>query len=37
MSRLSRAKDSLRRILSRLDEAASSNIIGAHFNPQPVP
>ncbi len=36
MSRLSRAKDSLRRILSRLDESASSNIIGANFNPQPA-
>lgn len=36
MSRLSRAKDSLRRILSRLDESASSNIINAQFNPQTV-
>lgn len=36
MSRLSRAKDSLRAILRRIEDSASTTIIPGHFNPQTV-
>ena len=34
MSRLSRAKNHLRSILRRIEDSASSNIVGANFTPQ---